>query len=210
MSSSKTVYLNLQEISEVSEKDVFLKDVADVYCSDTAVQSKCRALKVYTVHGDHRQSKVLNALDVIRKLEALDSSIQVNNVGKVEFIVNYLPPHPPREVWQWCKTILICLICFSGAAFAIMTFNNDASVKDVFSKVHMLITGTESDGFTILEATYSIGLGVGILMFFNHFGKWKISTDPTPLEVEMRVYEDNISKTVIQNDSRKEKDIDVS
>jgi stage V sporulation protein AA len=51
---------------------------------------------------------------------------------------------------------------------------------------------------------------VGILMFFNHFGKWKISTDPTPLEVEMRVYEDNISKTVIQNDSRKEKDIDVS
>jgi hypothetical protein len=26
----------------------------------------------------------------------------------------------------------------------------------------------------------------------------------------MRVYEDNISKTVIQNDSRKEKDIDVS
>jgi stage V sporulation protein AA len=165
---------------------------------------------VYTVHGDHRQSKVLNALDVIQKLEALDSSIQVNNVGKVEFIVNYLPPHRPREVWQWCKTILICLICFSGAAFAIMTFNNDASVKDVFSKVHMLITGTESNGFTILEATYSIGLGVGILMFFNHFGKWKISTDPTPLEVEMRVYEDNISKTVIQNDSRKEKDIDVS
>lgn len=38
----------------------------------------------------------------------------------------------------------------------------------------------------------------------------KINTDPTPLEVEMRLYEDNVSKTLIQNDGRKEQDIDVS
>jgi stage V sporulation protein AA len=210
MSSTKTVYLNLSEISEVHEKDVFLKDVADVYCSDAAILSKCRALKVYTVHGDRRQSRVCNALEVIRKLEALDSSIQVNNVGKVEFIINYRPPKQPHVGWQWAKTIFICLMCFCGAAFAIMTFNNDASVKDVFAEVYRLLTGSESDGRTILELSYSVGLGIGILLFFNHFGKWKISTDPTPLEVEMRVYEDNISKTVIQNDSRKERDIDVS
>ena len=55
-----------------------------------------------------------------------------------------------------------------------------------------------------------MGLAVGIIAFFNHFAKWKINADPTPLEVEMRLYEDNICKTVIQNDSRKERGIDVS
>ena len=37
-----------------------------------------------------------------------------------------------------------------------------------------------------------------------------VNTDPTPLEVEMRLYEENISKTLIDNAQRKEKKIDIS
>lgn len=209
MSSTKTVYLNLREITEVHDRDVFVKDVASVYCSDTNIQNKCNAVKVKAVREEKPKRYVESALDVIRRLEEVDSSIQVNNVGKVEYIIDYQPPKKPRYLWQWMKTVFVCIVCFCGAAFAIMTFNNDVSVTDVFSEVYLLITGTESDGFTILELSYSIGLAAGIITFFNHFAKWKLNTDPTPLEVEMRLYEDNISKTLIQNDGRKEQDIDV-
>lgn len=209
MSAAKTVYVNLREITEVHEKDVYVKDVATIYCSDVNIQNKCNAVKVKTIRDDHCRRYVQSALDVIRELEKLDPSIQVNNVGKVEYIIDYQPPRKPRIVWQWMKTIFVCLICFCGAAFAIMTFNNDVSVMDVFQEVYRLIMGVEPEGFTILELTYSIGLAVGILAFFNHFAKWKLNTDPTPLEVEMRLYEDNISKTLIQNDGRKEQGIDV-
>lgn len=209
MSAAKTVYLNLREITEVHEKDVHVKDVAAIYCSDETIQNKCNAAKVKTIRDDHCRRYVQSALDVIRELEKLDPSIQVNNVGKVEYIIDYQPPRKPRLVWQWTKTVFVCLICFCGAAFAIMTFNNDVSVMDVFQEVYRLVMGTEPQGFTVLELTYSIGLAVGILTFFNHFAKWKLNTDPTPLEVEMRLYEDNISKTLIQNDGRKEQGIDV-
>lgn len=40
--------------------------------------------------------------------------------------------------------------------------------------------------------------------------KWKLTEDPTPLEVEMRTYEDDICKTLIQNNGRKEKEVDVT
>ncbi len=209
MSTTNTVYLNLREITEVHEKDVLVKDVADVYCSDQNIQNKCSVQKVKAIREDRKKCYVENALDVIRLLESVDSSIQVNNVGKVEYIIDYQPPGPSRVVWQWCKTIFVCLVCFFGAAFAIMTFNNDVNVTNVFGEVYLLIMGRESDGFTILELTYSIGLAIGIIAFFNHFAKWKLNTDPTPLEVEMRLYEDNISKTLIQNDGRKEWGIDV-
>lgn len=46
MSTTNTVYLNLREITEVHEKDVLVKDVADVYCSDQNIQNKCSVLKV--------------------------------------------------------------------------------------------------------------------------------------------------------------------
>lgn len=208
-SSTKTVYLNLSEITEVTKKDVYVKDVATLYCSDQNILNKCNAVKIKTVREDRCKRYVESALDVIKKLESVDPSVQVNNVGKVEFIIDYQPPSPPKLTWQWLKTIFVCAVCFCGAAFAIMTFNNDVSVTDVFKEVYLLITGTESDGFTILEVSYSIGLAVGIIAFFNHFAKWKLNTDPTPLEVEMRLYEDNISKTLIQNDGRKEQGIDV-
>ena len=99
---------------------------------------------------------------------------------------------------------------FFGAAFAIMTFNNDANVTDVFAKLYEMIIGTRADGPTILEASYSVGLALGILLFFNHFASWKITVDPTPIEVEMRLYEENLNKTLIKNGGRKESGVDVS
>ena len=209
-SRSNTVYLNLSEITEVHDKDVFVKDVAKVYCSDTKIQNKCECVKLKHISEEKCRRYVENALDVIEKLEAVDPSVSVTNVGKVEYIIDYQPPAPPRHLWQWTKTFFVCIICFCGAAFAIMTFNNDANVRDVFQELYYLVTGKEASGMTILELTYSIGLALGILVFFNHFAKWKLTTDPTPLEVEMRLYEDNISKTLIQNDGRKESGVDVT
>lgn len=207
---SKTVYLNVSQITEIHHKEVQLKDVADVYCDDSAVMNKCNALRIKTIHLDRNKRYVESTLDVIKKLTEMDPAISVTNVGQVDFIIDYHPPKPPHWTWQWIKTIFVCIICFCGASFAIMTFNNDVNVSDVFNEIYRIIMGKESSGFTILEVSYSVGLALGIIGFFNHFAKFKINTDPTPLEVEMRLYEDNISKTLIQNDGRKESDIDVS
>lgn len=209
MSSIRNVYLDIAQITEVRSKDVFLKDVAKVYCSDSHIQNRCSTLKIRVIREEKPWRYIENALDVIRRLEALDSSIQVHNIGSVDYIIDYIPPAKPNHAWQWMKTLFVCLVSFCGAAFAIMTFNNDVSISEAFNQIHLLITGTESDGFTIIEISYSIGLAVGIILFFNHFVKWKLNTDPTPLEVEMRLYEENICKTLIQNDGRKEQQIDV-
>jgi stage V sporulation protein AA len=49
---------------------------------------------------------------------------------------------------------------------------------------------------------------IGVILFFNHIGKHKLSMDPTPIEVQMRLYEDEVSTTLIQNASRKEAGVD--
>ena len=62
-----------------------------------------------------------------------------------------------------------------------------------------------SDGYTILEISYSLGLSVGIILFFNHFAGKKITMDPTPLEVQMKQYEQDVSTAIIQENIRKGK-----
>ena len=52
-----------------------------------------------------------------------------------------------------------------------MAFNNDISVTDVFDKLYGQVTGTKADGVNELEVCYCIGLGLGIILFFNHVGR---------------------------------------
>ncbi len=207
---SDTLYINIKQNSEVHKKDVFLSDVADVYCVNRAAESKAKALKVLTIRENRNKRYILAAIDVIEKLQEQDPKLQIDNLGEVSFIVDYQKPGRPAYFTAWLKTLFVCVIAFFGSAFAIMTFNNDASVSDVFKEFSRLVMGAESDGFTVLELSYTVGLALGIIVFFNHFAKIKINTDPTPLEVEMRLYEDNINKTLIQNDGRKESGIDVT
>ena len=51
-----------------------------------------------------------------------------------------------------------------------MTFNNDVDVGGLFAQIYTQVTGQTSGHFTVLEITYSIGIGLGVLFFFNHFG----------------------------------------
>ena len=96
----------------------------------------------------------------------------------------------------------MALIAFFGAAFAIMTFNNDVDIPKLFAELYEQFTGRPSNGFTILEVTYSIGIGLGVLIFFNHFMGKKLTADPTPMEVEMRAYEDQVDTTVLEASRR--------
>lgn len=207
---NKILYMKLNEISEVHDKRVLLKDVAQLYSCDKSLLNRCNALKIKTINQDKDWRYVENVLLVIEKLHELDPSIQVTNLGETDFIIDYQKDKPPKVIWQWIKTMFVAVICFVGAAFAIMTFNNDSDVTSVFQEIYQLILGKGVETGMILEISYSVGLAVGILVFFNHFAVWKLNTDPTPLEVEMRLYEDNISKTLIQNDGRKESGIDVT
>lgn len=210
--SSETVYLKLPQITEVYEPDVYLKDIAEVHCQNSAVEAKVKAVKVTSFKTGGRKSAayVGSIMDLMKAIEETEKNVQVNSLGEADFVIKYKPSPTPPVFFQWLKTIFVAAVAFCGAAFAIMTFNNDASVTDVFANLYRTIMGMESDGVTVLEWSYSVGLALGILVFFNHFASWKITVDPTPIEVEMRLYEDNLNKTLIQNHGRKEAGIDAS
>ena len=91
----------------------------------------------------------------------------------------------------------ISLIVFLGSAFTIMTFNTDVSVGEQFEIIYTLLLGHEGNGMNILEITYSVGIGAGMIIFFNHYSKKKTEDDPTPVQIEMCSYEKDICSTIV-------------
>ena len=207
---SDTLYIQTEENVEVHHPHVYLQDIAKLSCTNSKILNHLRVLPVANLDPDKTGRYVISVMDLINDIQFKEPDLDITHIGEPNFIITYQKEGTVNIVIRWCKVIFVCLATFFGAGFSIMTFNNDVSVTSVFGEVYRLLTGQESSGHTILELSYSVGLAVGIIVFFNHFAKWKINTDPTPLEVEVRLYEDNICKTVIQNDSRKERGIDVS
>ena len=90
-SQSQTVYIQLNQITEICRRDVFLNDIGEVTCRDKVILSKCRALKVKSIPEKEARRYVMSALEVVQKLEAIDPSIEVNNLGESDFIIAYKP-----------------------------------------------------------------------------------------------------------------------
>ena len=87
-----------------------------------------------------------------------------------------------------------------------MAFNNDISITGVFEQFYYQMTGQEKPDFSELEVMYSVGLALGIIVFFNHFGNKKLSDDITPIEVELFKHKKDTLDTIVEIKSNQKGD----
>lgn len=205
-----TVYLKLERNVEIQKEDVSLGDVGKVYCADKDLLARAKAVRLYKFRDPREARCVISVMKVIQALQELAPSASVESVGEKEVVVKWVKVKRDKGPWVWGKTVFVSLICFFGTAFTIMAFHNDIGINKVFMRIYELVAGEVSDGYTILEGAYSVGLAVGIITFFNHIGGRRITKDPTPIEVEMRVYEDSVNNALAETADREGKMIDVS
>lgn len=207
---SDILYMKIDRNIELDKKDIYLSDVAKLECTNKEILNRVKAIKLMNIPDEKNNRFVFSVLKVIELIHKLYPNLEINNMGEIDFIIDYEKPGKQPGWITFFKVLSVSVIMFMGAAFSIMTFNNDVGVDEIFKQMHELVLGVPSDGYTILELTYSIGMTAGILIFYNHFGGKKITSDPTPVEVEMRLYEDNINTTLIEGVNRKDKHIEVN
>lgn len=213
-SSSGTLYLKVAQNVVVDSYEVRICDVAKVECTDVAVLGQVKNKKLYTFPKDvGRQKKDrLQAFSVLKVISLIHEDfpdLEINNIGESDFLVECKKGIVNRVWLDRLKTTALCVIIFFGAAFTIMAFNNDIGVGDVFDKLYYQVLGKHSNGHTELEICYAVGLPIGITLFYNHVGKKKVTHDPTPIQVEMRKFEQDVDATFLQNADREGASIDV-
>lgn len=198
---NEDIYIKLNQNAFVDDSDIFIKDIADVYTKDNSLNSKIRALKIYSLKSA-KDIHIISILEVIECIIASYPNVSINSIGETDCVIRRKTKRNHfMKLCEYSKVIILCFIIFFGAAFAIMTFNTDVNTRDLFGKLYYQFTGKQSNGFTVIEIGYSIGLAIGILVFYNHFSIKKASKDPTPLQVEMIKYDKDIANAL--KDSKK-------
>ena len=212
MSANQDIlYIKGDRDVELTKTEVTVGDILSLECSNKTVIPKIKSIKLvkFSEQGKKQQRIVVSVLKIIACIHEQYPNLDIQNLGETDIILTYENQNTSGNITHLLKTAVVVVLVFCGSAFSIMAFHNDVSITKLFSQIYLALTGVESDGYTILEVSYSIGIIIGILGFFNHFGKKRFTVDPTPLEVQMRLYENDIQTTLVEDASRRKEELDV-
>lgn len=210
MSVEKVIlYVKAEQMVEVTIPNVTIGDIISLECSHADIEKQVKQISMVKFPKNKYQRTVISILKIIERIHEKYPTLEVQNLGSTDIIISYENQETPNKFWHYTKAVLVTIVSFVGSAYSIMAFTNDVDTLSIFDQLYVLITGYPADGFNILQFSYCVGLVVGILVFFNHFGKKKLMVDPTPMEIEMRLYEQDIQTTLIQSYERKGEEIEI-
>lgn len=209
---NRTLYFALEQSTLVAARKVHIGDIATIYCRNKDIYHKISKTEILTMPDGEQSQIVITAMKLIQLISGEFDNIHVESIGSAETIVYYKNLKAGTKAKGKLKALFLILIAFLGTAYSIMSYNGDVGTSDLLANIYNIFTGNQGSiediGYSIGVIGYSAGLCIGMIIFFNH-GINKCSTDdPTPLQVQMRLYEQDVNNCIILDSSREKKTID--
>jgi len=184
------VYLRMKKNVELKEmKELLLKDIAYVSTPSKSLLKRIENSPIYRITEKDKNLVVIDSFLIIKHLIHSFKEIEIQSIGPEQTIVRV---EPNKASSSLLYVSLIWLILFIGTAMTIMNFHYDVSMQEVQQKLHLLLTGQENKYPLWIQIPYSLGLGAGTLLFFNYWFKKRFNEEPSPLEIEIHNYQQDL------------------
>ncbi|QAS50718.1 stage V sporulation protein AA [Halobacillus litoralis] len=184
---------------------VRLADVARVTGSKRHMP-ELEQMVLHQVAEEDRNIVVIDSFMIVEQVLDKFPQMELELIGPNQCVV-HVEKHKRQP-----SPILICaiwILLFIGAAMAIMNFHYDVSMQSVQQKLHFMLTGEEEEHPLWIQVPYSIGLGIGMILFFNHWFQKRFNEEPSPMEVEIFNYQEDLDHYVAIKENKVEKqDVD--
>lgn len=196
-----TIYLRLYKRKTVEVQSwITLGEIADI-AAPSEVKAKLSALKIFCVPDTTEDGRyIITIMELIEAILKEYPKADIQSIGDPDTVIEYhQKPIKPKDLAEWLKALAVCVIIFTGACIAVMTYNTDVSMAKTFITLNQMITGEVVEQPYFLTIPYMIGISTGVILFFNHIGFKKITQEPTPMQVEMKKYEKDVEDCEIES-----------
>nr|WP_206529524.1 stage V sporulation protein AA [Brevibacillus sp. SYP-B805] len=193
------LFLRLRKRLSIKPRDVItLGDICQLYW-DGKREETLRQLPVYHVKPEDGELIIIDIMQVISTLRTAYPDVPLEVQGASQIIVEV---RSPRKTPKPLLVALVWLVLFIGSGMAIMNFHTDVSMLQVHQRLHLLLTGREDQHPLWLQIPYSVGIGLGMILFFNQIFRKRIHEEPSPLEVELFLYQQSLDQYYIQHENK--------
>jgi stage V sporulation protein AA len=195
----ESIYIRMRHRVQVHPHDtVYLKDLAQII----AEEKICALIGSLPIHKVTEKDNNIIIIDVMKVIQAVSQHVRnhdIQIIGQTQSIIEVVYKKKGVSLPLF---LIIWFLLFFGAALAIMNFHEDVSMQAVHQRLYTIITGKKEMKPLLFQIPYSIGLGLGMVIFFNHFFRKRLNEEPSPLEVEMFNYQQDLDHYVIMNENQ--------
>lgn len=196
---AETIYIRMRHrIQKKSNERIFLKDLAQIIATDELL-STLKDVCLYHITEQDKNIIIIDSTLVIREIKKIHKEVEIQLIGPAQTIIEVV--FKKRKV-TLPLFILVWLLLFIGSGLTIMNFHEDVSMQSVHQRVYKMITGKEIEKPLIFQIPYSVGLGLGMVIFFNHVFKKRLNEEPSPLEVEVFNYQQSLDQFMIMHENK--------
>ncbi|WP_040981490.1 stage V sporulation protein AA [Oceanobacillus jeddahense] len=190
---TEIVYIRMRKKVILEQwQELKLKDIAYISTHATKKNSLENTL-IYRLSKKDKNILVIDSFLVIDHLTNEYPNVEFQLLGPEQTLIKIeprkKPTHPVIITFVW-------LLLFVGSAMTIMNFHYDVSMQPVQQKLHFILTGVENEYPLWIQIPYSLGLGLGTILFFNHWFKKRFNEEPSPLEVEIFNYQQDLQQYI--------------
>ncbi|KLV28126.1 stage V sporulation protein AA [Niallia circulans] len=196
---AETIYIRMRHrIQKKSNERIFLKDLAQIIATDELL-STLKDVCLYHITEQDKNIIIIDSTLVIREIKKIHKEVEIQLIGPAQTIIEVV--FKKRKV-TLPLFILVWILLFIGSGLTIMNFHEDVSMQSVHQRVYKMITGKEIEKPLIFQIPYSVGLGLGMVIFFNHVFKKRLNEEPSPLEVEVFNYQQSLDQYMIMHENK--------
>jgi stage V sporulation protein AA len=195
-----TVYLKPRDSLIVAPgEDITLGMLAEFAADDREVERALRGQPFLPGLIEGHGAISISSLDLVRVIKSVRSDVDLRLVGPAHTIIKPRIRNNPSMERFWALAVSVLL--FFGSMMAIMFFHADVDMHTVHQGVYRLVTGEVTERPLALQVPYSIGVGLGVLLFFNSLSRRRPSSDPSPLDVQMHAYDQDAENYLVSQSS---------
>ncbi|GAA3405346.1 stage V sporulation protein AA [Paenibacillus hodogayensis] len=143
---------------------------------------------------------LIDMMHIVRTIRSVAPHIKIEYFGDPHVLIDIeTKPKRPNRL----ALAVVWLLLFIGSGLAIMNFHEDVSMMEVHQRIYEMVTGEWVEHPYWLQIPYSLGLGAGMVLFFNQLFKKRFTEEPSPLEVELFTYQQSLNQYVITEEYQK-------
>ncbi|HEX6594364.1 MAG TPA: stage V sporulation protein AA [Bacillota bacterium] len=189
----KIVYLRMKKnVTKTKRETVLLKDICFV-STNREEKKEIENITIYHITKKDKNIIVIDSFLIVKHLNKWYPHLEIQLIGPAHTIIRM---KSKQEKTPILAVSFVWILLFIGAAMTIMNFHEDVSMLKVQQKLHYLLSGEQNEYPLWIQIPYSLGIGAGMLLFFNHWFQKRFNEEPSPLEVEIYKYQQDIDEYI--------------
>ena len=166
---------------EFSKTKIFLKDIYCIY--PEPYEKKIGDLCIRNYNKNTSKYDVIHLGEVINEVKTKFPTAHINFL-KTDDVVIFFDEYK-KDRTKYLRVLVVSMVVLMGSIMGIMNFHADVNMAESQLSMVGAITNNAKTYLPYFQIPYSIGIGIGVALFFNRFIPTYAKNEPSPLELKL-------------------------